>query len=157
MRNKSILLFICLLFAGPILAQVYESGHQALQVWDARAMTNMPLEVKVWLYFMLLTFVIGLAFVRTRVEARWVVCGVLLGLAVTKWVLPAMGFTMLSGLVALVHVIFWTPALYQLLRRRTFLRERSFYALWCAWVALVILISFVFDIRDSVIYLEHVL
>jgi len=65
-----------------------------------------------------------------------------------------MGLLTLSGLVALTHLIFWSPALFVLLKHRTFLKQRSVYAGWCGLVV-VIIISFVFDVRDAVIYLRH--
>lgn len=155
--NTTVLLIIGLLMANTVLAQTYEAGHQALQIWNAEGMSNTPIAVKVWVFFMLTTFVVGLAFVWKRVEARWAVGGFILGLVFTKLITSLLGLLPLSGLVALAHLIFWSPALYLLLTRRTFLKERSFYAFWCAWVSIVITISFVFDIRDAVIYIMHMI
>ena len=42
-----------------------------------------------------------------------------------------------------------------ILTRRPFLGERSAYATWSAAATAVILFSFFFDIRDAVIYLDH--
>ncbi len=155
--EHTLLVIIGLLFASTLLAQTYQPGHQALQIWNAEAMANSPTWVKYWLYFMLISFAMGLLFVWKRVEARWVVGGFILALSISKWLLPALNLVILSGLVALVHLICWTPALYMLLSRRTFAKERSFYAFWCGWITLVILFSFVFDVRDAVIYLKHIL
>lgn len=149
--------FIAMLFAGTAIAQSYEPGHQALEVWNAEAMTNSPQAVKVWLSIMLVSFALGLLFVWKKVEARWAVGGFVLGLLVTKYVLPMTGLVIFSGLVALVHLIFWTPALVILLKKRRFLKEHSLYAYWCGLITLVIIISFVFDLRDAAIYLAHML
>jgi len=54
-----------------------------------------------------------------------------------------------------MHVIFWTPGLVMLLRKRTFLKEKSLYGVWTGLMTGVIVFSFIFDIRDSVIYLDH--
>ena len=62
----------------------------------------------------------------------------------------------LSGLIALLHVVFWSPALYLLLTRRPFMKERSAYAVWSALATLVILFSFVFDVPGAAIYLDHI-
>lgn len=152
-----IMLVLGLVATSLVLAQTYEPGHQALQIWNEEAMANSPEWVKIWLYIMLASFALGLLFVWKRVEARWVVGGFILALAISTWVLPALNLVILSGLVALVHLICWTPALYMLLSRRTFTKERSFYAVWCGWITLVIIFSFVFDVRDAAIYLGHLL
>ncbi len=144
-----------LLITTVSLAQSYESGHQALQVWNSEGMANTPTVIKIWLYFMLVTFAAGLLFVRKHIEARVVVVGVIVALLITKWFAPMLGIVVLSGFVALVHLICWSPALFLLLKRRIFIKQRSFYALWCGWVTVVIIISFVFDIRDAAIYVMH--
>lgn len=135
----------------------YESGHTALQVWDAEGQANAPQWVKIWLMIMLASFALGLLFVWKRVEARWAVGGFITSIAVSGFVIPATGLLSLSGLVALMHLIFWSPALYVLLKNRPFMTERSFYGAWTGLITAVILFSFIFDIRDAVIYLDHML
>ena len=102
-------------------------------------------------------FAAGLLFVWRHSIARWVVGGLLMSVFTTMFILPAMGLTILSGLVALMHVIFWSPGLYLLLTKRPFLQDRSAFAIWSGVITGVILFSFVFDIRDAAIYLHHVL
>ncbi|WP_108811322.1 hypothetical protein [Sphingorhabdus sp. Alg231-15] len=135
----------------------YQPGHTALEVWNAEGQANAPQWVQVWLMIMLASFALGLLFVWKRVEARWVVGGFITAILISRFGIPAMGIVKLSGLVALVHLIFWSPALFLLLKNRPFLTERSFYALWTGLITAVILFSFIFDIRDAVIYLDHIL
>lgn len=138
-------------------AQDYEAGHGALQVWDEAGRAKAPAWVRGWLTFLTLTFATGLFFVRRRIEARWAVGGFL---GVVAAAIGSQAFTdivPLSGFLALLHLIFWSPALYVLLTRRPFMKERSAYAVWSATLTCVILFSFVFDIRDAAIYLDHVL
>ena len=138
------------------IAQAYESGHGALQVWDAEARNNVPLWIRVWLRIMQLAFVTGVLFVWRHVEARWAVGGFLgvFIIAVLSQLLTDL--VALSGFIALLHVIFWSPALYLLLTRRPFAKERSAYAVWSALITFIILFSFVFDIpRRSYLSRSH--
>ncbi len=148
----------CLIWlsAATAYAQDYPSGHQALQIWNAEGRANAPEWVQTWLRIMMATFLVGVLFVWHRVEARWVVGGVVLGLLTSRGLGAYTDIVMLSGLVAIIHLIFWSPGLYMLLTRRPFLGERSAYATWSGAATLVILFSFFFDLRDAVIYLDHV-
>lgn len=143
---------LCSMSAG---AQDYSSGHHALQVWDSAAMAGLPVWVKLWLVFMGSIFACGVFFVKRHIEARWLVGGFALGLLLTKFVVPLLGLVPLSGLVALVHIVFWSPALYLFLKNRPFLGKFSAYGLWSGVATGCILFSFVFDIRDAYIYLAE--
>jgi hypothetical protein len=68
-----------------------------------------------------------------------------------------LGLVPLSGLFSLVHIICWSPALYILLTRRPFLKDRSPFTLWSGAITAAIIFSFIFDIPDAVIYLDHML
>jgi hypothetical protein len=151
------LLLCCLLSIEPILAQPYESGHQPLQLWDNAGRANMPLWVSIWLGIMMTTFALGLFFVRRHAEARWVVGGFIGMILVTVASGRLLGLLPLSGLFSLVHVICWSPALYVLLTRRPFLQGRSLYAVWSGAITACIIFSFIFDIPDAAIYLDHML
>lgn len=142
------------LFAMPALA-AYEHGPGALQIWDEQGLANSPTWIKAWLAFMALTMFSGVFFVWKHVEARWVVAGITAALLISKFVIPALSIVSLSGLVGLVHVIFWSPALYVLLKNRPFSKGISAYAIWSGVVTAVLLFSLFFDIRDAAIYLQH--
>jgi len=145
------------LLAEPAMAaeQVYQSGHQPLELWDNDARANMPQWVQVWLAFMMSTFFVGVFFVRRHVEARWVVGGFVAMMVVTVATGRVFGLLPLSGLFSLVHLICWSPALYLLLTRRPFMQGRSAYAIWSAVITGCIIFSFIFDIPDALIYLDH--
>jgi hypothetical protein len=151
------LLLCCVVFIEPTLAQPYESGHQSLQIWDNAARDNMPQWVMIWLGIMMTTFALGLLFVRRHTEARWVVGGFICMILVTVATGRVLGLVPLSGLFSLVHLICWSPALYVLLTRRPFLQDRSLYALWSGAITACIIFSFIFDIPDAAIYLDHML
>ncbi len=155
MRN--VWLIIALFFPLLGLAQDYSHGHQALEIFDAQGMANTPTWVQIWVGFMGLCFTAGLLFVRNHVIARWVVGCFVVGAVFMLAVAPLFGIVRLSGFVALCHLIFWSPALYQLLRHRPFQHRRSLFTTWSIVMTGVILFSFIFDIRDAFIYLRHVL
>ena len=135
----------------------YVSGHEALEVWDAQAMNTTPQWVKIWLMIMAVSFATGLLFVWKHPIARWVVGGFIASLIASKMITSVFDVVGLSGFVALMHLIFWSPALYQLLSNKPFLKERSAFSIWSGVITFVILFSFIFDIRDAVIYLNHIL
>lgn len=57
------------------LAQAFEPGHKALQLWNAEAMDKVPPAIEVWLYFMMAVLVTGLLLVWRHRAARWIVLG----------------------------------------------------------------------------------
>jgi hypothetical protein len=153
-----IISFLTLAMASASLsAQEFEHGHQAMQLFDKEGFENSPQWVQIWVGFMMASFMAGVLFVRNHVIARWVVGGVLAGLIFGAIAGAVFGVPNYSGFIALVHIIFWTPALYQLLTKRPFLGERSAFTVWSGGITLVICFSFIFDIRDAAIYLSHIL
>ena len=154
----SLLFFIVVTlgFAESAIAQGYESGHGALQVWDEEGRAGVPQWIRIWLTILQLSFISGVFFVRRRVEARWAVGGFIgvFASAVASQTLTEI--IPLSGFIALLHVVFWTPALYLLLARKPFMKGRSVYAVWSAFLTFVILFSFLFDIPYTVVYFDHI-
>ena len=150
-------LLLSLVSIDPALAQPYASGHQPLELWDEVGRASMPRWVSIWLAILMTTFALGLLFVRRHVEARWVVGGFVAMMLVTVASGRLLGLLPLSGLFSLVHIICWSPALYVLLKRRPFLQGRSPYAVWSGAITAVIIFSFIFDIPDAAIYLDHML
>ena len=139
-------------------ANEYTKGHGALEVFDSEGMAASPTWVKLWIAFMAATFFAGLFFVRNHPIARWVVGGFVVGFIITS-LAPKLGFIVLSGFIACIHIICWSPALYQLLTKHPFLASgdmRSAFTIWSGVMTFVILFSFIFDFRDAYIYLAHI-
>ena len=152
------LTLLCLLASSDLAAAEYTKGHQALQVFDQDGMAAAPRWVMLWVMFMAASFAAGLFFVLRHAIARWVVGGFIVGFAVTA-IAPMLGVVVLSGFIALVHIICWSPGLYQLLSKRPFLPGNDGYSAFSIWSGLitgVILFSWIFDIRDAAIYLQHI-
>ena len=137
----------------------YESGPGALQVFDGDGMAATPLWVQVWIAIMLASFAAGLLFVWKQPIARWAVGGFIAPFVVGGPIYGALGWPFLSGAIALNHLIFWSPALFLLLTRRPFLsaNHSTAFRIWSGVITFVIVFSFIFDVRDAVIYLGHVL
>ncbi len=136
----------------------YASGHGALQIFNDDAMQLTPTWVKVWLAFMMGTFAAGLYFSWKHPLARWAVGGFLVSLTTGRLVFTTLGLPFLSGSISIMHVVCWTPALALLLIKRPFLnpKEPKAFRLWSGIMTGVILFSFIFDIKDAVIYLNHI-
>jgi len=153
-------IFIVIIFLTPIEALAQENpqlGHGALDLWNTDAIAKAPTWVQYWLFAMLSSFALGLLFVWRRVEARWIVGGIVASMMASRLVVPALGLVQYAGLTSLLHLIFWTPGLFLLLKNRPFMKERSLYGLWTGLILAVIIFSFIFDIRDAAIYLDYIL
>ena len=138
----------------------YESGHGALQRFSSGAgIAATPLWVQIWLILLGATFLSSLFFVRKHPIARWAIGGILVSVPLTPVIVRSLGWPFLGGAIALGHLVFWSPALFLLLTRRPFLDEANSpaFRFWAIMMTSVIIISFVFDIRDTAIYLRHVL
>lgn len=156
---KSVL--VCLSFlalALPAYSQPYTSGHGALQMFDAQAMAAFPLLGKIWLGIIMVTFATGLFFVRRHTVARVAVIGMIAMMALGEFIFATFGLPLLVGGLAILHLIFWTPALVMLLVQRPFVQPTGGkkFRIWTFVLTIVILISFIFDLRDGWIYLTHV-
>ena len=162
------LALITLMSATGAGAEEYAKGHGALEVFDPEGIANSPQWVQIWIFYIMLpAFALGLLFVWTKPIARWVVGGILASLFLGELPFAALGLPYLSGAIALAHIVCWSPALYFLLTQRPFLTAsepaesrfvglyRGAYRAWTGLITFVILFSFVFDIRDAAIYIDH--
>lgn len=160
MQQQKILIFAitALLIPVTLLAQNdYSHGHGALQVFNQQGFANTPKWVQGWIIVMLSSFASGLFFVKNHPIARWVVGGFVLGALSGNAIAAVLGLPLLSGYIALVHLVFWSPGLYQLLSKRPFKKTKSAFSIWSGVITGVILFSFVFDIRDAFLYVQHLL
>jgi hypothetical protein len=142
---------------GALAADEYAKGIGALQIFDPDSIGTSPQWVQVWLGFMLLTFAASLIFVWRHPIARWVAGGFILGVVCGEFIFSTLGLPMLSGAIAIVHLVFWSPGLVFLLLKRPFLDtdETMLFRIWSGVMTAVILFSWIFDIRDAFIYIDH--
>ena len=151
-----ILLLLAVFSTDPIIAQELAHGNGALEIFDAEGQANSPKWVMGWVAFMLLTFLVGIGFAFVRKEARWLMAPIVLGFVALFAFFYVSGSPEISGLIATFHLVFWTPTLIMLLRNRWFLKESTWFGRWTGVLTFVILFSFIFDIRDAAIYLDHI-
>ena len=130
-------------------------GNGALEVFDSEGLKASPGWVQVWVYFMMLMFASGLVFVKRHNIARWLVGGFILGILTLIILQKGLGIVPLSGLIALMHLLFWSPGLFKLLKGRPFFNGVSPISIWSGLMTMTILFSFIFDLRDAAIYLHH--
>ena len=153
-----LIVFVTIFFGLEAYGADYPRGHQALEIFDSEGMQAAPRWVMVWIVIMLASFAASLLFVWRHTVARWVLGCFVAGMIALAISDKLLGVAQLSGFIALIHLVFWSPALYQLLTKRPFLAEKmTSFSVWSGWMAAVILFSFVFDIRDATIYLNHLL
>ncbi len=144
-----------LLFSSFGFGQEFEHGKQALQLFDSEGFYNSPLWVQIWVGFMVTWFMGGLFFVKNHLIARWVVGGMVAGMICSSIIANIFGIPNYSGYIALIHLIFWTPGLIKLLTQRPFVAKPTAFSIWSGVMTFVICFSFIFDIRDAVIFLQH--
>jgi hypothetical protein len=155
----SITLAIFMFFSSSALgAEEFAKGHGALQYFDAEGMSVTPMWVQVWVAAMVLTFAIGLfVFAWKQPIARWAAGGFIVSASTGEAVFATLGLPFLSGAIAIMHIVCWTPALVLLLTRRPFLdpEQGRWFRIWSGAITFVISFSFIFDIRDAAIYIAH--
>ena len=108
--------------------------QELMSAWSAD-IAKQPQWVQVWLDIMMVVLLgLSAVFSFVRVEARWVLAGFLLGAV---------------AMLGLAHVIFWTPVLIYLLRRRAKWRlKETWSGKWIALAAIVMTVSLAFDYSD---------
>jgi hypothetical protein len=102
-----------------------------------------PFWLELWILWMVLLNSASLFFLR-RAEARWVLAA-WLGSLVTMYLLyETFGYTRILGLS---HVLWWTPLVVYLFRRRAGFGEGAFGG-WARWLALTLATSLAIDTLD---------
>ena len=114
------------------------------------AIAQQPLWLQIWVYWMVITNLAGILFVRGRVEARWVVGAFLVNGVFMSWLNDTQGFTRLLGLS---HVIFWTPLAVYLVRHLPSIEARTPFGMWIRVLLITIAVSLVIDYIDVARYL----
>ena len=152
---KLSLFFVALLLAGPAAA-AGELPH-ALEPWDNAARAAMPTFLRVWLGFLVLSFLTSLVFVRKHAAARWALLGFIASHVAVAAVDLGGVAVMRRGLVSLFHVLCWGPAIVPLLTAAGSAADSPRFQLWSRVLLAVIAIAFLFDLRDAGMYLYYFL
>ena len=125
----------------------------SLQIWNNKARLSLPLPLKIWLTFLVLTFLSSIAFVNTHYPPRWVIGGFICShLLVFLW--PVVTTIPLRiGLVSLAHVVCWCPGYILSIVEVWQGSATGNYQIWLYAIIAVISIAFSFDLRDSAKFL----
>ncbi|PWQ99647.1 hypothetical protein DKT75_00825 [Leucothrix arctica] len=153
-------LFVAVICCSTALGaeNIYAPGHTALDVFDADGFKSSPSWVQIWVGFMLSTFAVGIFFVWKHALARWAIGGLIASMATGHYTFVLLGLPFLGGSIAIMHIICWTPALILLLINLPFLNQQEpmVFRIWSGVMTGVITFSFIFDVRDAAIYINHV-
>ncbi|MHA2937886.1 hypothetical protein ACXJY6_06270 [Vibrio sp. RC27] len=159
LKNIATSVFLLLLSSAAFgVEREYVIGHEALDIFGAEALAFTPMWVKVWLIFLLGTFVAGIFFVRQHHLARWVVGGFVISMTTGHSIYSALDLPFLGGGIAIMHLVCWSPALILLLLKRPYfdVNESTGFRIWAGLITGFIIFSFIFDIRDAAIYINHI-
>ena len=102
-----------------------------------------PLWLRLWILWMAILNSASVFFLR-RAEARWTLAAWLLNLFTMNRLFDAYGYTRILGLS---HVLWWTPLVVYLFRRRASFGEGAFGG-WARWLALTLAASLAVDYVD---------
>ena len=140
-------------------ASEYPKGHHALEIFDAEGIEATPFGVMVWIVVSTACFLAGLFFIRRHAIARWVVGCYVAGFMFLVFLsVFSLVQLQLAGFLSLNHLIFWSPAFYQLITKRPFMaRQITAFSIWSGIITGVMLISFAFDVPYAFIFLNHIL
>lgn len=109
-----------------------------------------PLPLKAWVFVLMIMNTLSIVFVK-RVEARWVLAAWILNMVFMSFLLTQFGYTRMLGLS---HIVFWTPLLIYLWRRRAAWNVGgSLTGKWLVGLFTVNLVSLLVDYADVIRYL----
>ena len=118
---------------------------EQLQAFEADIATA-PLWVQYWLAFLSVVLMLSFPFAFARDEARWAALVVLLTFPAMIALHAAIGYVRLLGVV---HVVFWTPFVIYLWRRRGQWRvKETISGKWIALLFATMIVSLAFDYSD---------
>ena len=138
------LALIGLMLLMPILFGI-DSGLRPDTPWTGQV-NEVPLWLKAWLSWIVFPiFIVSLAFLHRSNGARLAAAGIILS-HVPMFVHM---FDVTVGVVGILHLLFWSPALIVLAKERSTLELRTFYGVWVHLILFVLAVSLAFDFRDA--------
>ncbi|MFT7639236.1 MAG: hypothetical protein ACI9G1_000967 [Pirellulaceae bacterium] len=126
---------------------------RSLRVWDNSARLGLQPLLKAWLLFLVLAFLAAGCFVYTHVPARWVLGGFVLSHVIVFVLSVAKNYVLRHGMVSLLHVVCWAPGLVFSMLDIEGRQDWGTYRIWSYTITAVIIVAFIFDIRDASRYL----
>jgi len=124
---------------------------EIFEQFQADMILRSPEWVLIWVQVMVGVLAVGLLFTLFRHEARAILLGVVLGMAMTVVIYGQFGFTRILGVG---HILFWTPTLFYMFSLQgTASVIKTWFGRWM-WLAIaVMVISLAFDYADLLRYM----
>ncbi len=114
---------------------------------------KLPPHVSLWLMWMLVVAVTSLVWSFWKFEARYVLAAFAAAFVTALLLPPLIGEqNVVYATLSVIHIVFWTPALVLLWRRRAAV-NRSLYGVWLDLAMATMAISLIFDYRDAIAWL----
>lgn len=136
----------------------YKVGHGALDIFNGEGFLATPTWVQAWVVILISCFIVSVYFSWKHPLARWATGGFILSMTMGNTLFTLLGLPFLGGSIAIMHLVCWSPALLVLLMKRPYFNvdEAISFRIWSGLMVCVLIFSFVFDVRDAVIYISHV-
>jgi len=156
--TKALIIAFTFFFSSAVLAiqNQYSVGYGPLQIFNKDAYSLAPIWLLGWLTLLLSTFVIGVFFALKQVIARWVVVVFIVSMTSGRLIFDFLNLPFLGGSIAIMHIIFWSPLLILLSRCYFDKNKPMSFRVWVTCLSILIITSLFFDIRDALIYIEHI-
>ena len=114
------------------------------------AIMMQPLWLQGWIGRMVAVNLLGAVIFIRRPEAKWVLTAMAGNIALMNWLYAVYGYQRILGLA---HVVFWTPLVIYLSRRRPHWNVKTYGGKWVAILFTTNLASLVIDYIDVARYL----
>jgi hypothetical protein len=131
-----------------------DSLPSALWIWNNDARRSLPPGLLAWLGFLVLTCLASAFFVVNHFAARWLLGGFIASHAIV-FRLPSLRVTVRRGLVSLLHVLCWSPGWVLVIFDTDGRGDDMLYRIWSYTLIAVVSFSFIFDLRDTAIYVYY--
>jgi hypothetical protein len=132
---------------------LFASNELLTMQFDA-ALLLLPGYIMLWLYWLVFVGLTSIVWSFFKVEARFVAAAYVATFGTMAVLQAALGADRVLYVTAsLMHVLFWTPALLMLYRRRANANFGSLYGIWLCLAMATMTISLIFDFRDVIAYL----
>lgn len=109
-----------------------------------------PLWLQIWINWMVIINIAGVAFIWKRAEPRWVVAAFLSSAIFMNFLYSIYGYQKILGAA---HIVFWTPLLIYLFQRRTQIGRYGMTAIYLGVVFATNFVSLLIDVVDVTLFL----
>lgn len=125
-----------------------DAGLTPKSPWSGQV-EDVPVWLRIWLLWILFPiFLASLLFLRRSIEARAAAAGFILSHVPMMIHL----FDVTVGVVGLMHLVFWSPALVLLAQKQPRVDPKTAFGFWVHAMLFVIAVSLAFDLRDALLY-----